>query len=143
VQEGRKLCAVARHLRAIHCTAREVRRALQFLAYASQGSAQASEPFAQRIQRHLQSCRVTLRDLTWQTDNGGEFIGELQPDGSRSHFPRALTYFGSREEGANLHRPSFPIPAKDFPCLEKRTFPTGISDSNEIFPACYFPYCLS
>ena len=143
MQQGKKLCAGARRLPAIQYTAREVRSGLQFPAYASQGSAQASGPFAKRIQRHLQSCWVSLRDLTWQTDHGGEFIGELQPDGSRSHFPRALTYFGSREEGVNLHRPSFPIPAKDFPFLEKRTFPTGISDSNGIFPACYFPYCLS
>jgi transposase len=88
----------ARGLPAIQYTAREVRSGLQFLAYASQRSAQASELFAQRIQRHLQSCGVTLRDVTWQTDNGSEFIGELQPDGSRSHFPRAVTYFGSQHE---------------------------------------------
>ena len=65
----------ARGLPAIQYTARDVRSGLQFLA-----------------------CGVTLRDVTWQTDNGGEFIGELQPDGSRSHFPRAVTYFGSQHE---------------------------------------------
>src|SRR5439155_11046337 len=54
--------------------------------------------FAQYIQTHLQRCGVVLRDLTWQTDNGSEFIGELQPDGSRSHFPAAVTYFGSQHE---------------------------------------------
>ena len=47
--------------------------------------------FAQRLQTHLRRCGVILRDLTWQTDNGGEFIGELQPDGSRSQFPAAVT----------------------------------------------------
>jgi transposase len=88
----------ARGLPAIQYTAREVRSGLQFLAYASQRSAQASELFAQRIQTHLARWGVTLRDTTWQTDNGGEFIGELQPDGSRSHFPRAVTYFGSQHE---------------------------------------------
>jgi transposase len=88
----------AHSLPAIQYTAREVRSGLQFLAYASQRSAQASELFAQRIQTHLARCGVTLRDVTWQTDNGGEFIGELQPDGSRSHFPRAVTYFGSQHE---------------------------------------------
>lgn len=82
----------------VQYTAREVRSGLQFLAYASQRSAQASELFALRLQRHLERCGVTLRDLTWQTDNGSEFIGELQPDGSRSHFPRAVTYFGSQHE---------------------------------------------
>jgi len=88
----------ARGLPAIQYTAREVRSGLQFLAYASRRSAALSELFALRIQRHLQSCGVSLRDLTWQTDNGGEFVGQLQPDGSRSHFPRAVTYFGSQHE---------------------------------------------
>ncbi len=88
----------ARGLPAVQYTAREVRSGLQFLAYASQRSAQASTLFAQRIQTHLARCGVTLRDLTWQTDNGGEFIGELEPDGSRSHFPAAVTYFGSQHE---------------------------------------------
>ena len=87
-----------RRLPAVQYTAREVRSGLQFLAFASQRSAQASELFALRIQRHLQRCGVRLRDVTWQTDNGGEFIGQLQPDGSRSHFPRAVTYFGSQHE---------------------------------------------
>lgn len=43
----------ARGLPAIQYTAREVRSGLQFLAYASHRSAQASELFAQRIQLHL------------------------------------------------------------------------------------------
>lgn len=55
----------------VQYTAREVRSGLQFLAYASQRSAQASALFAQRIQIHLARCGVTLRDLTGQTDNGG------------------------------------------------------------------------
>jgi transposase len=88
----------ARSLPLIQYTAREVRSGLQFLAYASQRSAQASTLFAQRIQTHLQRCGITLRDVTWQTDNGSEFIGELQPDGSRSHFPAAVTFFGSQHE---------------------------------------------
>jgi len=88
----------ARGLPAVQYTAREVRSGLQFLAYASRRSAQASELFAQRIQTHLARCGVNLRHLTWQTDNGSEFIGELQPDGSRSHFPAAVTYFGSQHE---------------------------------------------
>jgi transposase len=87
-----------RGLPAVQYTAREVRSGLQFLAYASRRSAQASTLFAQRIQVHLQRCGVNLRDLTWQTDNGAEFIGEQQPDGSRSHFPAAVTYFGSQHE---------------------------------------------
>lgn len=88
----------ARGLPTVQYTAREVRSGLQFLAYAARRSAQASTLFAQRIQVHLERCGVNLRDLTWQTDNGAEFIGELQPDGSRAHFPAAVTYFGSQHE---------------------------------------------
>ena len=86
------------HLPAVQYTAREVRSGLQFLAYARRRSAGASTLFAQRIQLHLQRCGISLRDLTWQTDNGSEFLGELQPDGSRSHFPHAVTYFGSQHD---------------------------------------------
>lgn len=74
----------------VQYTAREVRSGLLFLAFASRRSASASAVFAQRIQRHLDRCGVDLRHLVWQTDNGGEFIGALQPDGSRSGFPAAL-----------------------------------------------------
>jgi transposase len=88
----------ARALPVVQYTAREVRSGLQFLAYASRRSAAASALFAQRIQTHLQRCGVNLKDVTWQTDNGGEFIGALQPDGSRSGFPAALTYFGSQHQ---------------------------------------------
>jgi transposase len=59
----------AHRLPAVQYTALEVRSGLQFLAYASHRSAQASELFAQRIQTHLQRCGVNLRDVTWQTDN--------------------------------------------------------------------------
>jgi len=88
----------AHGLPTVQYTAREVRSGLQFLAYARRRSAGASALFAQRIQVHLQRCGVTLRDLTWQTDNGSEFLGQLQPDGSRSHFPQAVTYFGSQHD---------------------------------------------
>ncbi len=88
----------ARGLPQVQYTAREVRSGLQFLAYASHRTAEASTLFAQRIQTHLQRCGVNLKDVTWQTDNGSEFIGELQADGSRSHFPTAVTYFGSQHE---------------------------------------------
>jgi len=74
----------------VQYTAREVRSGLQFLAYASRRSAGASAAFAHRIQMHLERCGIELKHLIWQTDNGSEFIGELQPDGSRSGFPSAL-----------------------------------------------------
>jgi transposase len=86
----------ARGLPLIQYTAREVRSGLQFLAFAQHRSPGASAAFAFRLQSHFQRCGVNLKDVTWRTDNGGEFIGELQPDGSRSGFPRAVTFFGAQ-----------------------------------------------
>ena len=68
------------------------------LVFASRRSAAASPLFAQRIQSRLSRCGVALGHLTGQTDNGGQFIGQLQPDGSRSHFPAAVRSFGSPHE---------------------------------------------
>jgi len=69
------------HLPAIQYTARDVRSGLMFWAFAQQRSASASAVFASRIQQHLHRYGVSLRDLVWQTDNGGEFKGD---------FPKAL-----------------------------------------------------
>lgn len=65
----------------IQYTARDVRSGLLFWAFAQQRSAAASAVFAARIQQHLDRYGVSLRDLVWQTDNGGEFKGD---------FPKAL-----------------------------------------------------
>ena len=80
----------ARRWPAIPYTAREVRSGLLFLAFASRRSAAASAVFADRIPHPLDRCGIDLRHLVWQTDTGGEFVGALQPDGSRSGFPAAL-----------------------------------------------------
>jgi len=86
----------ARGLPLIQDTAREVRSGLQFLAFAQRRAADASALFAYRIQSHLEACGGDLPNLVWQTDNGGEFIGATQPNGSRAGFPRAVTFFGSQ-----------------------------------------------
>jgi len=65
----------------IQYTARDVRSGLLFWAFAEGRSASASAVFAARIQQHLNRYGVSLRDLVWQTDNGGEFKGD---------FPKAL-----------------------------------------------------
>ena len=75
---------------AIPDAAREGRSGLLFLAFASRRSAAASAVFADRIPHPLDRCGIDLRHLVWQTDTGGEFVGALQPDGSRSGFPAAL-----------------------------------------------------
>jgi transposase len=69
------------HLPVIQYTAREIRSGLLFWAFAQARSAAASAVFAARIQQHLDRYGVCLRDLVWQTDNGGEFKG---------NFPKAL-----------------------------------------------------
>jgi hypothetical protein len=61
----------------IQYTAREVRSGLLFWSFAQDRSASASAVFASRIQQHLNRCGVSLRDLVWQTDNGGEFKGDF------------------------------------------------------------------
>ncbi|MGH9738579.1 MAG: hypothetical protein ACRD4X_08315 [Candidatus Acidiferrales bacterium] len=65
----------------VQYTARDVRSGLLFWAFAAARSASASAVFAARIQQHLHRYGVSLRDLVWQTDNGGEFKGD---------FPKAL-----------------------------------------------------
>jgi transposase len=77
-------------LPAVQYTAREVRSGLLFLAYADRLSAAASSVFAARIQRHLHRYGIDLRDLVWQTDNGGEFIGRDTGQPRREGFPAAL-----------------------------------------------------
>ncbi len=59
----------------IQYTARDVRSGLLFWAFAQRRSAAASAVFAARVQQHLSRYGVSLRDLVWQTDNGGEFQG--------------------------------------------------------------------
>ena len=61
----------------IQYTAREVRSGLLFWSFAQRRSAAASAVFASRIQQHLARYGVSLRDLVWQTDNGGEFKGDF------------------------------------------------------------------
>jgi len=74
----------------VQYTAREVRSGLLFLAFAERRSATASAVFAARIQRHLDRYGIALRDLVWQTDNGGEFVGADAGHGRRTGFPAAL-----------------------------------------------------
>jgi len=80
----------------IQYTARDVRSGLLFWSFAEKRSAAASAVFASRIQQHLDRCGVSLRDLVWQTDNGGEFKGDFpQALGDSQHVripPAAHTY---------------------------------------------------
>lgn len=80
----------------IQYTARDVRSGLLFWSFAQRRTAAASAVFASRIQQHLNRYGVSLRDLAWQTDNGGEFKGDFpQTLGDSQHVripPAAHTY---------------------------------------------------
>jgi hypothetical protein len=93
------------HLQLIHYTARDVRSALLFCAFAQQRSASSSAVFAARILQHLDRYGVSLRHLTWQTDNGGEFKGDFPKVPADSQHvripPAARTY---RSDVETVHR---------------------------------------
>jgi transposase len=69
-------------LPAVQYTARDVRSGWFCWAFAQRRSAAASSVFAARIQKHLEHCGVSLRDLVWQTDNGSEFVGSYDRQGT-------------------------------------------------------------
>jgi transposase len=103
----------AQHLRlpVIQYTAREIRSGLLFWAFAQKRSAAASAVFAWRIQRHLDRWGISLRDLVWQTDNGGEFKGQFpQALGDSQHVripPAAHTYQSDVETVHRLEEDEF------------------------------------
>ena len=59
-------------------TAREVSTGLLFLGYSNELSLAYATIFAERIIKHLQACGHDLNGVTWQSDNGSEFIGSWQ-----------------------------------------------------------------
>src|SRR5208282_3428988 len=95
----------------VEYTAREVRSGLLFWAFAQKRSAAASAVFAARIQQHLGRYGVSLRDLVWQTDNGGEFKGDFpQALGDSQHVripPAAHTYQSDVETVHRLEEDEF------------------------------------
>jgi transposase len=95
----------------IQYTARDVRSGLLFWSFAQQRSASASAVFASRIQQHLDRYGVCLRDLVWQTDNGGEFKGEFPAAlGDSQHVripPAAHTYQSDVETVHRLEEDEF------------------------------------
>jgi transposase-like protein len=105
--------AQAQHLQlpVIQYTARDVRSGLLFWSFAEKRSAAASAVFASRIQQHLDRCGVSLRDLVWQTDNGGEFKGDFPAAlGASQHVripPAAHTYQSDVETVHRLEEDEF------------------------------------
>jgi transposase len=89
------LQAQALGLPAHQYTAREVSTGALFLGYAQELSLTYAELFAERIARHLAAHGVRLGRVTWQTDNGSEFIGSWQAT-EPSAFTRTLQKAGCR-----------------------------------------------
>jgi hypothetical protein len=98
-------------LPAIQYTARDVRNGLLFWSFAEKRSASVSAVFASRIQQHLDRYGVSLRDLVWQTDNGGEFKGDFPAAlGGSQHVripPAAHTYQSDVETVHRLEEDEF------------------------------------
>jgi transposase-like protein len=98
-------------LPAIQYTARDVRSGLLFWSFAEKRSASVSAVFASRIQQHLDRYGVSLRDLVWQTDNGGEFKGDFPAAlGGSQHVripPAAHTYQSDVETVHHLEEDEF------------------------------------
>jgi hypothetical protein len=84
---------------------------LLFWSFAEKRSAAASAVFAARIQQHLDRYGVSLRDLVWQTDNGGEFKGPFPAAlGDSQHVripPAAHTYQSDVETVHRLEEDEF------------------------------------
>ena len=59
-------------------TARDVTTGLAFLGYSDELALSYATVFADRIHRHLAACGLEAEGITWQTDNGSEFIGSWQ-----------------------------------------------------------------
>lgn len=75
-------------------TAREVWTGVLFFADAGELSLTYAELFAERISRHLKKYGVRMEGVTWQTDNGSEFVGSWQAT-EESAFTRTVESFGS------------------------------------------------
>jgi transposase len=75
-------------------TAREVRSGLMFLGFANEKSASNACLFAQILCEHLKNCRVDMKHLNIQTDNGSEFIGCFRQDKTRDGFEKVVEGFG-------------------------------------------------
>lgn len=78
-------------------TAREVSTGALFLGFSDELSLTYAELFARRIQQHLARHGVQMARVTWQTDNGVEFIGSWQAV-EKSAFTRTI------ESAKSTHR---------------------------------------
>jgi transposase len=79
----------SRRLPRYQYTARDVTTGLLFLGYSDELALSYATLFAERILEHLAASGVRLDTVTWQTDNGSEFVGSWQAKGP-SAFTRTI-----------------------------------------------------
>jgi transposase len=75
-------------------TAREVTTGALFLGYADELSVTYAQLFAKRIAEHLAACGVEMKHVTWQSDNGSEFVGSWHAV-TKSAFTKTIESYGS------------------------------------------------
>jgi len=78
-------------------TFRETVSGLQFISFSQELAGVYAELFGERIQRHLAECGIELKEVTWQSDNGSEFVGAWNAK-EASGFTKTI------ERGGSSHR---------------------------------------
>ena len=77
-------------------SARDVRTGTTFISYAYEKSATNAGIFLLYLAGHLQRMGVDLTQVTWQTDNGSEFIGSWNRKKGQTLFEEVAQWFGSK-----------------------------------------------
>ena len=71
-------------------TARDMASGASFFAYANENNGTYSSIFGQMVVDHLRSYGVEVKEMTVQTDNGSEYIGNVRKKSGRSAFEEVL-----------------------------------------------------
>ena len=77
-------------------SARDVRTGISFVSYGYEKSSTNTGIFLLYVGMHLWRCGVDLREVTWQTDNGSEFIGSPTRKQGKTLFEEIAAWFGSK-----------------------------------------------
>jgi transposase len=72
---------------------RELSTGLSFFAYADENTTTNASKFADYVAKHLKSYGIKTARITWQTDNGSEYIGNVRKKTNRpSAFEKVLLF---------------------------------------------------
>ena len=87
-------------------TARDVRTGGMWFAYAKEGTSTNAALFAMYLADHLKHYGVDLKNISFQTDNGSEYIGSIRKRGD-SMFQKTLKRYGIHHARIPSHSPTF------------------------------------